>query len=471
MGQILPKIAIVGRPNVGKSALFNAIVKKQTSIVDDTEGVTRDRLYGVAELFGKPFEVIDTGGLFSDDPDFRESVMRQAQIAVEEADAIILVVDGTVGPQAIDQKVARMLHLSKKPLYLAVNKIDSSDREYLVHAFSCLGIKSVVGISALHRYQIAELLEGATSTFAHVESEEVSQPKVAIIGRPNVGKSMLLNALLGQERSIVSHIAGTTRDSIDTLITFEDTTFTLIDTAGIRRKHKERSCLEKFSAIRTERAIERADICLLVVDCMSGVTAEEKKIARSIEDAGKGCILLLNKWDLVSHIRMEHAMRGLEEEVPFLVHAPKVFISAKTGRNIRTIFPLIKEVLASSQKRIPTHQLNKALLQWMAKNHPPYIGGRRLRIYFMSQVDINPPRFILFVNSPLLLDDTYKRYLVNNIRSTFNFSGVPFSLHLKGKATSRRRPPQTPKRGVDQDLSSVAAFVEENEEGEDPPPL
>ena len=457
--QHFPKLAIVGRPNVGKSALFNCIVKKQVSIVDDEEGVTRDRVYGRAEIFGKPFDVIDTGGLFSDDPHFSELVTRQAEIAIEEADAIVLVVDGTVGPQELDLKVARILHSSKKPLCLAVNKIDSPEKEYLIHTFSLLGISNMVAVSALHKFQIAELLELATGSFPTVGTEEESPyPKIAIVGRPNVGKSMLLNSLVGEERSIVSPIAGTTRDSIDMEISFGDKKYTLIDTAGIRRKHKERSCLEKFSTIRTERAIERADLCLLVVDTMSGVTAEEKKIARSIEEAGKGCVLVLNKWDLVSNIRMEHAMRGLEEEVHFLANAPKLFISAKTGRNVQKIFPLIDQVHSSSKKRIPTHKLNKALREWMARNHPPMIGGKRLRIYYMSQVDTEPPRFVLFVNSPLLLEESYKKYLVNNIRSTFNFSGVPFSMFLKGKETSHR--PHRRQSG-DGDLASVAAFVEE----------
>lgn len=457
-----PKVAIVGRPNVGKSALFNCIVKKQMSIVDDEEGVTRDRMYGHAEIFGKSFDVIDTGGLFSDDPDFAELVTRQAEIAIEEADAIILVVDGTVGPQALDQKVAKILHMSKKPLCLAVNKIDSPDREYLVHTFASLGISPSVAVSAVHRYQIAELLESATRSIPLLPPQEESPyPKIAIIGRPNVGKSMLLNSLLGEERSIVSPIAGTTRDSIDTEIIFGDTTYTLIDTAGIRRKHKERTCLEKFSTIRTERAIERADLCLLVVDTLSGVTAEEKKIARSIEEAGKNCILVLNKWDLVANIRMEHAMRGLEEEVHFLANAPKLFISAKTGRNVQKVFPLIKEVLDAAHKRVPTHKLNKALLEWMAAYHPPMIGGKRLRIYYMSQVDVAPPRFVLFVNSPLLLDAGYKKYLTNSLRSTFHFAGVPFSLFLKGKDSPHRHASSPRKHSDDRELSSVAAFVEE----------
>lgn len=458
-----PKIAIVGRPNVGKSALFNCIVKQQTAIVDDEEGVTRDRLYGRAEIFGKVFDVIDTGGLFSEDPLFRDPVMRQAEIAIEEADSIILVVDGRVGPQAVDEKVATILHRSKKPVCLAVNKVDSRDKEYTVHSFTGLGIKNMVAISALHRFQIAEILETAVQPLVFPPIEEESpHPKVAIIGRPNVGKSMLLNAMVGEERTIVSPIAGTTRDSIDTEVVVNGSTYTLIDTAGIRRKHKERSCIEKFSTIRTERAIERADVCLLVVDCLSGVTSEEKKIARAIEDAGKGCILVLNKWDLVSHIRMEHAMQGLEEEIPFLAHAPKLFISAKTGRNVSQIYTVLERVLESQAKRISTHKLNKALLEWMSRYHPPMINGKRLRIYYMSQVDVGPPRFILFVNSPSLFDDTYKRYLINKIRDTFEFFGVPFSLFLKGK--ERRERKFLPKKGLDKSLETVAAFVEEEED-------
>jgi GTP-binding protein len=462
----LPKIAIVGRPNVGKSALFNCIVKKPVSIVDEEEGVTRDRIYGTTDLFGRPFDVIDTGGMLSDDALFGEEVTRQAHIAIEEAEGIILVVDGQVGPLALDLEVAKILRRTKKPLCLAVNKVDDPSRSWDSHRFDILGIHPVVCISATHRYQIAELLDLLLKRIPErdVEVVESTNPKVAIIGRPNVGKSMLINTFLKDERCIVSPVAGTTRDSIDSDVVHNGITYTMIDTAGIRRKHKELFVVEKFAAIRTERAIERSDVCLLMVDCQSGVTAEEKRIARSIEEAGKGCVLLLNKWDLVKSIRMEHAMKGLEQEVPFLAHCPKLFMSAKSGRNVEKIFPLIEGVRASLTKRISTHKLNAALMKWMQQYHPPMINGRRLRIYYMAQIDVSPPRIVLFVNSPHLMEDGYRRYLTNQLRSTFEFEGVPFILLLRGKVKKRSSQPSSSHKMVDHDLHDVALAAETDDE-------
>jgi GTP-binding protein len=462
----LPKIAIVGRPNVGKSALFNCIVKKRAAIVDEAEGVTRDRLYGLADLFGRPFEVIDTGGMLSSDPDFGEDITRQAEIAIEEADAIIQVVDGSVGPQALDMEVAKILRRTRKPMALAVNKMDSSRSDERLYAFSCLGLQPMIATSATHRYQIAELLE---ALLQHVPSHPVdtieqTSPNVAIVGRPNVGKSMLLNALLGTPRCIVSEHPGTTRDSIDTELSRNGTSYTFVDTAGIRRKPKEHAVVEKFAAIRTESAIERADICLLVVDCQAGITSEEKKIARAIEEAQKGCVIALNKWDLVKHVRMEHAMKGLEHEIPFLHHCPKLFISAKTGRNVEQLFPLIDTCLSAMSQRIPTNALNKSLMAWMQKNHPTIIGGKRLRIYYMAQIDTHPPRFVLFVNNPNLMDDGYRRYVMNQLRLTYQFGGVPLLLTLRGKTGQRhRRHPGASPGGVhDRDLSGLTAALEES---------
>ena len=463
----LPKIAIIGRPNVGKSALFNCMVKKRLSIVDEEEGVTRDRLYGISDLFGRPFEVIDTGGMLSTDPLFGEEITRQAEIAIEEADGIIQVVDGMAGPLSLDLEVSKILRRTKKPVVLAVNKMDNTSQVDRVYAFSCLGIQPMVTTSATHRYQIAELLSALLDRIPETPSEQVedAHPKVAIIGRPNVGKSMLLNAFLGVDRCIVSPVAGTTRDSIDSLLTRNGTMYTMIDTAGIKRKPKEHAVVEKFAAIRTENAIERADVCLLVVDCADGVTSEEKKIARSIEDAGKGCALILNKWDLVKNCRMEHAMKGLEHEVPFLAHCPKVFISAKTGRNVEKVFTLIDTVLSSLNKRIPTHKLNKSLMGWMQHYHPPMIGEKRLRIYYMAQIDVRPPRFVLFVNSPHLMDDGYHRYLINQLRTTFEFEGVPFILTLRGKRQKRKGSQQERVYTTrDRDLSGLASAIEETEE-------
>jgi GTP-binding protein len=298
----------------------------------------------------------------------------------------------------------------------------------------------MVPVSASHNWHIAELLETAFEGFSREELEQEADPTIhlCIVGRPNVGKSSLVNYLLDEERCIVSPVAGTTRDSIDIPFMYDDQAYNLIDTAGIRRKHAEHEVVDKFATIRTERAIERADICVLMLDAQQGMTVQEKKIANMIEEAGKGCILLFNKWDLVKGFRMEHCLKGVEDEVPFLKHCPKLFISAKTGRNIEKIFPLVKQVHEDSQKRITTHQLNKFVGASLQKNHPPMIQGKRLRIYYMAQVAIQPPKFIFFVNYPNLMTETYKKYLYNQFRETYGFIGVPILMHLKGKDKKRQ---------------------------------
>lgn len=432
----LPKLAIVGRPNVGKSALFNRICQKKIAIVDEAEGITRDRLYATSDIFGFQFEVIDTGGI---DPrskaPFNELVKRQAEIAIEEADSIVMVVDSQVGATELDKEVAKILLRTKKPLCLAVNKIDDLAKEDRIHQFHCLGISDMVTVSAAQNWHIAELLEQAFKGFKPQEEEAEGDKsiKVAIVGRPNVGKSSLVNYLMNEERCIVSPIPGTTRDSIDISFTHGDDLYTLIDTAGIRRKHAEHEVVDKFAAIRTERAIERADICILMLDAQTGITTQEKKIANMIEEAGKGCIILFNKWDLVKGFRMEHCLKGIEDEVPFLKHCPKIFISAKTGRNVDKIFGIAKQVSDDSVKRITTHQLNKFVGDAMQRNHPPMIMGRRLRVYYMAQVAVQPPKFVFFVNFPNLMTESYKKYLYNQFREKYGFLGVPILMYLKGK--------------------------------------
>lgn len=429
------KVALVGRPNVGKSALFNLICKKKIAIVDEAEGITRDRLYAEAELFGRPFQVIDTGGI---DPKsslpFQEEVRRQAEIAIQEADSLIMVVDGTIGVTTLDELVAKLLLSVKKPICLAVNKVDDFGKLDVVHGFYGLGISKIVPVSATQGFQIAELLQSALESLPSSKAQETKKGiQVAILGRPNVGKSTLVNYFLQEERCIVSPIAGTTRDSIDIDIQVEGQDFTLIDTAGIRRKKAEHEVVDKFAAIRTERAIERADVCLLLLDANEGLTAQEKRIADHIEEMGKGCILLLNKWDLVKGYRMEHCLKGLHEEAVFLSHAPTLFISAKMGRNVSKIFSLVKEVHAAQGRRITTGQLNSFIEKAIQKNHPPMLKGRRLRIYYMAQVGIAPPHFVLFVNYPELMTDTYKKYLVHQLREKYDFKGVPLVLSLKAR--------------------------------------
>ncbi|MBA3958580.1 MAG: ribosome biogenesis GTPase Der [Parachlamydiaceae bacterium] len=436
----LKKLAIVGRPNVGKSALFNRICKRKIAIVDEAEGVTRDRLYSEADLFGYPFQVIDTGGINARSPAlFNNEIKRQAEIAIEEADALVMVVDGVVGLTDLDQDLAHILLRTKKPLCLAVNKIDSYAKEDEIYLFQKLGIKRMVAVSAAQSWHIAELLETALQDFQKegVTAPESLETKVAIVGRPNVGKSSLVNYLLDDNRCIVSPIPGTTRDSVDISFSQGEDLYTLIDTAGIRRKHSEHEVVDKFAAIRTERAIERADVCILMLDASSGITTQEKKIANMIEEAGKGCILLFNKWDLVKGFRMEHCLKGIEEEVSFLKHCPKVFISALTGRNVEKIFPIVKKVHEDSKVRITTHQLNKFVAAAMHRNHPPMVSGKRLRIYYMAQVDVQPPKFVLFVNYPELMTEPYRKYLYNQFREAYGFLGVPITLHMKGKKRTK----------------------------------
>ena len=430
------KLALVGRPNVGKSALFNRICNRRIAIVDEAVGITRDRLYTEADFFGQPFEIIDTGGIdtLSDIP-FYQEVQMQTEIAIEEADVLVMVVDSQVGVTLLDERVADTLLKTKKRVVLAVNKIDDYLHLDSMYPFYSLGIKDVIAVSAVQGFQIAELLEASFLGMQWPEEEEVvdTRIKVAIIGRPNVGKSTLVNFLLKEARCVVSPIAGTTRDSIDTQIEKEGRAFTLIDTAGIRRKKAEHEVVDKFAAIRTERAVERSDICVLVMDSSQGITAQEKKIAEMIEQAGKGCILLFNKWDLVKGFRMEHCLQGIQQEASFLSFCPTLFISALTGRNLDGLFPLLVKVHTDMQIRITTGQLNKFVEGVFQKYHPPMLGGKRLRVYYMTQVLISPPRFVLFVNDPELMLESYKKFMINQFREQYGFTGVPIVFELRGK--------------------------------------
>lgn len=430
------KLALVGRPNVGKSALFNRICKRRIAIVDEAVGVTRDRLYTDADFFSKPFELIDTGGIdpTSDIP-FHQEVRMQTEIAIEEADVLVMVVDGQVGVTLLDETVAKLLLRTQKKVILAVNKVDDYLQLDSLYPFYSLGIANVVAVSASQGFQIAELLETAFEGIQWPEEEEISDGsiKVAIIGRPNVGKSTLVNYLLEEARCVVSPIAGTTRDSIDTHIEKDGQSFTLIDTAGIRRKGAEHEAVDKFAAVRTQRAIERADICILVMDANQGITTQEKRIAEQIEELGKGCILLFNKWDLVKGCRMEHCLKSVQIEASFLNYCPTLFASALRGRNIDEIFPLICKVHEQMGQRITTGQLNKFIEQVFQKYHPPMIQGKRLRVYYMAQVQTSPPRFVMFVNGPELMLETYKKYMINQFRETYHFTGVPLVFELRGK--------------------------------------
>lgn len=432
-----PTIAIVGRPNVGKSALFNALCKKRISIVDEAEGVTRDRIYAESELFGMFFKLVDTGGLdLRTGADFQEEINRQVHIAVEEADVIIMVVDSRTGLSQYDEDLAKMLHRTQKPLCLAVNKMDNLRDESILYNFYGLGIQKILPVSATQGHNLAELLAAALEQVDLVSEEAVGASplcNVALVGRPNVGKSSLLNTLLNDQRSIVSPIPGTTRDSIDAKVSYGEEEYLFIDTAGIRRKKSEHDVIDKFSKIRTDEAIERADVCLLMIDATQGLTSQEKKIANQVEEAGKGCIILLNKWDLVKGFRMEHCLKEIHNENPFLKHCPVICISAKEGRNLDKIFPLINTVFRSGRERITTHALNVFVEKAMQRTPPPMIQGKRLRIYYMTQVTVEPPAFILFTNYPNLMTEAYKRYLMNQFREQFSFAGVPLRFYLRGK--------------------------------------
>lgn len=430
------KIALVGRPNVGKSALFNRICKKRISIVDDMEGVTRDRIYGEAGYLDKSFELIDTGGIhFEKNLPFCEEIKRQAFIAVEEADGIILVVDARVGVQQLDIEVAKILLKKKKPVVLAVNKVDDLSLTGLVFNFYELGIEKMIPVSAEHGLHIAELLEEmfAQLPIKEMQTQVERQTKVAIVGRVNVGKSTLLNAILDEERSIVSDQVGTTRDAIDVSLQRNNTSFLLIDTAGIRRKNKEKEVVEKFASIRTFEAIERADICVVVIDAKEGLTGQEKRILSDIQSKGRGCVIFLNKWDLVKNWPMEEALRSLYRESPFIKHCPIIIGSAKQKRNIEEVFNQVEKVKEQLGKKMPTPELNRFVERSFQAIHPPMIMGKRLRVYYMTQKSTSPPKFILFVNNPTLMTRAYKSYLINSFREAYSFLGCPIEFSLRGK--------------------------------------
>lgn len=435
-------VALVGRPNVGKSSLFNRLSGRRLAITDSAEGTTRDRLFCHIDLFGTPIDLIDTGGIAphgSDDP-FAQEIEAAAEAAIEEADGLVLVVDGETGPLKEDLALARRLQKLGKPLALAVNKIDERKKEHLVHAFHRLGIELIEGVSALHGRGAADLLERLLKALPQKAPTEksLSTHAISIIGTPNVGKSTLINTLSNSKRCAVSPLAGTTRDSVDLDITFDETCYRFIDTAGVRRKGAEKAVVDKFAALRTERAINRSDICCVMIDATRGLCAQEKKIFSQIEKAGKSCILLLNKWDLIHDERQEHKIRELRESAPGLEHCPIIVLSALTGRGTEKLFPAIDSALESRSKRITTGELNRFFEEAMALNPPAMIQGKRLRIYYATQVSSAPPSFTLFINYPKLLMPSYKRYLTKQLRERFAFAGAPIRIFLKGKKAEER---------------------------------
>jgi GTP-binding protein len=434
-----PVVAVIGRPNVGKSTFFNRIVGKRISIVEDTPGVTRDRIYAEAEWNGIHFGLIDTGGIEPDSKDVILSQMReQAQVAMDMADVILFIVDGKEGITSADEEVANMLRRKGREIVLLVNKIDNPRKiPDTFYDFYSLGVGEPIPVSAANMLNLGDVLDRIVSSFPEGAGEEDESTKVAVIGKPNVGKSSLINRLLAEKRVIVSDIAGTTRDSIDTPFTWEGEDYTLIDTAGIRRQNKINENIEKYSVIRAVAAIERSDVCLLVIDATEGITEQDKRIAGVAHEAGKGIIIVVNKWDLLKKETntMKEYRETIEAELPFLSYAPTLFISVLTGQRVQEVMKTVKTVAENRSMRVPTGQLNSLISDAVMMKQPPSDKGKRLKIYYVTQVGIRPPLFSFQINKRELMHFSYARYLENKIREAFNFDGtsVKFVFREKGE--------------------------------------
>ncbi len=434
-----PIIAIVGRPNVGKSMLFNKLIGKRISIVEDTPGVTRDRIYGESDWNGRPFTLVDTGGIEPrTDNEILSFMRQQAEIAIANATVIVLLTDGKVGVTAADYDVARMLQRSGKPIVLGVNKMDSvgrTDPEF--YEFYNLGLGDPIAVSAVHGHGTGDLLDACVSYFPEDDGEEEEDDRiqVAIIGRPNVGKSSLTNRILGFERVIVSDVAGTTRDAIDSAFENEHGKFNFIDTAGMRKKSRVEESIEKYSVLRSMMAIDRADVCLILIDATDGVTEQDTKVAGMAHEAGKACVIVVNKWDLVEKDgkTMDRMREEIQRDLGFMTYAPTVFISAVTGQRVDRLFELINYVNEQAATRITTGQLNNVLEDAQTRVQPPTDKGRRLKIYYMTQVGVRPPHFVIFCNDKRLFHFSYQRYLENCIRNTFGLEGTPIKISIREK--------------------------------------
>ena len=434
-----PLVAIVGRPNVGKSMLFNKLAGKRLSIVEDTPGVTRDRLYAESEWGGRKFDIVDTGGIEpTTDNEILLFMREQAQIAIDAATVIVLVTDVRTGVTAADKEVANMLLRSKKPVVLAVNKMDSTGMtDPAVYEFYSLGLGDPVPISAIHGHGTGDLLDACLAHFPKEGEgdEEEDRIRVAVIGKPNVGKSSLINLILGEKRVIVSDMAGTTRDAVDTPVDNEFGKYMFIDTAGIRRKSRVDDRVEKFSVMRAQLAIERADVCLIMIDAREGVTEQDTKIAGMAHEAGKASIVVVNKWDLVEKDgkTMDKMRKDVMRDLSFMSYAPILFISALTGQRTQRIFELVNYVNEQSAMRITTGMLNNVLADAQARQQPPTDKGRRLKIYYMTQTGVKPPNFVIFCNSKELFHFSYQRYIENQIRAVFGLEGTPIRIVIRQK--------------------------------------
>ena len=432
-----PIVAVVGRPNVGKSTLFNQIGKRRLSIVDDMAGVTRDRIYMDAVWLNREFTLVDTGGIEIKSADKMLTQIRtQAKIAADEADVIVFVADGRAGLTGDDEAVAKFLRTSDKPIVLAVNKIDDVRQENDIYEFYKLGLGEPIGISASNALNLGDLLDAVVKNFPSTEDEtrDEDEIRIAVIGRPNVGKSSLVNAILGEERVIVSDMPGTTRDAIDTHFFADGTKFTLIDTAGMRRKSKINEPVERYSVIRSLRAIDRADVVLMLIEAPVGVTEQDKKIAGYAHDSGKGCVIVVNKWDIFpdKHDRSTNRFTDeLRDRLGFLQYAPVVYVSALTGQRVERVTELVKFTAEQQSMRIQTSVLNELIRDAVAVNPPPSKKGKSAKIFFATQADIRPPKFIIFVNEPELLHFSYLRFIENRLRESFGFEGTPLKFVVR----------------------------------------
>lgn len=428
--------AIVGRPNVGKSTIFNRIIGERKSIVEDTPGVTRDRIYGKAEWLTKEFRVIDTGGIQIENQPFKKEIEMQVEIALEEADSIIFLVSGSEGVTKDDEYIASLLRKTQKPIILAVNKIDDTQLQPNIYEFYNLGIGDPIAVSGSHGIGIGDVLDAILASFVNVNHKEYeNMTKFCIIGRPNVGKSSLVNAILNQDRVIVSNQEGTTRDAVDTPFKHNNKHYVVIDTAGIRKRGKVYENIEKYSVMRAMSAIERSDVVLVVLDGESGIREQDKHVAGFAHEAGKGVILVYNKWDTVDkdEMTMHQIEKVIRAEFLYLSYAPITFVSALNKQRIQTLLPLIDEVHNTSLMRIPTNVINEVILDAQLITPPPTHKGQRLKIYYASQVSVAPPTFVLFVNDPELLHFSYRRFLENQLRESFNFVGTTIRILARAR--------------------------------------
>ena len=434
-----PIVAIVGRPNVGKSTLFNRLAGERISIVEDTPGVTRDRIYVEVEWLSHKFTLIDTGGIEPNSEDIILSQMRrQAEIAIETADVIIFLVDVKQGLTDSDHEIANMLRKSQKPVVVVVNKVDNNIQDNMdIYEFYNLGLKDPIPISAAQPLGLGDMLDRVVEFFPEKEIVDVEEDviKVAIIGKPNVGKSSLINKILGEDRVIVSDIPGTTRDAIDTPVTIGEDRFVFIDTAGVRRKNKIKEDIERYSIVRTVAAIERADVSILLIDAEEGITEQDTKIVGIAHERGKASIVVVNKWDKIEKDdkTMNKYLRDIESRLSYMSYAPKLFISALTGQRVPRLFEMIKTVSQNHSLRVSTGLLNDILYEAMAMNQPPSDKGKRLKIYYMTQVSVKPPSFVVFVNDKELMHFSYERYIENQLRDAFGFKGTPLHFMIREK--------------------------------------